>query len=239
MATDLNICKPNIVAKTTGHFGTTGKLYSFGLHGSYRDVEHITLANYVHKKRKTYDTKSMSKEYELMCISGLQNGLKTISKQIPNIRKLIAPCCDFLGKLIYGFLGINKRDDTYPFLSVHCNIDINVAEYHTEEDIRYTHLFYPWQKNDKDTRENLSFKFQINEMELEFCAYAGLTIIYSALLLTHHQSLKQVGNNLINFSAYTNKKIYSHSRLSLEHGKKVSIVKIKNKKDHTNIKHVI
>lgn len=164
------------------------------------------------------------KELCLKCVSGLKEGLQSLFKIDCRLRGIIYPCCVLLSRKIHNKLDTRNviQDRCYPYMNAHFNVSVETSIFHTEEDITYTLIYYPQQVDSKNIKKFMSFQFYINNDKiLKFHICQGLCMIYSEMMLTHRQSLSGQTSEIMNLSAYTNKRLFQCTRMSLKKGYKV------------------
>ena len=228
------LCFNNQITSTTPHFSSKGAIYSFGLHGCYETfVDGTTVANYCFKNNNALlnGTKVQCNDIISSCVTSLKNGISVINKVYNYAARVIAPVCSLLGKEIdkchLDIVNDIKDCPMFPYLSAHLNVNVHTETFHTERDVTYTLIYFPWQKNGKELKEVVSFMFRLNHnKQFQFKVCEGFTLIYSAMLLTHRQNMLDTKHIIINFSAYGPQRLFSCLRKSFEFGDKVCIYKI-------------
>ena len=163
-------------------------------------------------------------KWQTSTVLNLKYAIESLKKISDDISRIIAPTCTFLSREVANkFLNIRSsiNDSMYPFMSGHLNVNVNTGTFHTEKDVTYTILYVPRQHIGQYIFGRLSFLFRLNDnVVLQFEMCEGFSMMFSGLLLSHRQNLKTDKFNIINFSAYADRRIFSSMRKSLEFGVK-------------------
>jgi hypothetical protein len=94
------------------------------------------------------------------------------------------------------------------------NIDAGTREYHTEMDLTYTFIVVPRQVHVYEHDVKFSFLLSENK-KFNIKMHEGVSMIYSAYLLTHRQECKS-RNGFINFSAFMDKRFIQNLNKSIK-----------------------
>ena len=219
-------CMHNTICKTTNHFNSRGNCFSFGLHGLFNTKPDLTTIGNYSKKKKNQNTMISYQKLMSYTIRSLQTGFDAICKLMnESAHRVIVSCKTHLIKEIKKrhLLIVNDIEDTmYPFLSAHLNINVSTETFHTEGGFSHTFVYFPHQENGPYIHGMMNFLFRLSDnVQLQFNMCEGFGIFYSAMLLTHRQDRvpgKYNGNDIINVSAYTNKRSYACFRHSVQRG---------------------
>ena len=209
------------------HFGSSGKIYSFGYVAKYDKIKNDNLsfgkyATKMEKEKKVNESSRTHHEFiENKLYSHIHQGLKQLSRHLPNIIKVIAPK---ISKLQSHFDLVNKEDthekkELFENGILNCHICINAMtnESHTEMDSSYTLINVPKQIDPNYRRLNTKFCFHINENTTIIIPMdERIVFLYSGYMLSHHQVLEKQyrpSTTFLNLASYGNKRLF-HNMIS-------------------------
>ena len=229
-------CKHNIIPATTKdkHFGSCGNYFGFGNKGYYGMYNDISSVNVYSTKRSKNEKKQLSIDSSATYMENLTSyhvrvGVKTLSKVIPHISKLISPLLLSATKLqeMKGDINLKSvstvKDGIYQ--SELC-VNSITKTFHTECDCTYTMITVPTQKTSAEEnklgRSPTYFLFEINDkVILALHMKVNLSFMFHGHCLSHrqhcsdsyYQSNKQP---FFNIGCYGNGRLFNHVKKSFE-----------------------
>ena len=126
----------NQVTPTSRHFNNTGKVYSFGLHSLFETKENSATVGLYKMKKENPDI-DFHTNVKNSCVSNLQKGIESLCKFDDLLHRIIAPVCTSLSPKLKKSLGIDStfQNASYPFMSAHLNVNVQVGLPHIEHDM--------------------------------------------------------------------------------------------------------
>ena len=222
--------KPNIVTKTTQHFGSSGLIYSFGNRGNFGMIDNSSITTYANRKFKNKAKHSNAQidadRMEYLCADEVRNAVASISKLVPNISMLLSPIIRKAFDMQSRISSIDLKDvksvASGVWQSEVC-VNSKTAILHTEEDVTYTLITVPKQcriGNLKESQNRTYFIFQINpKNNIAIHMNMKLSFLFSGKFLTHRQhcnaTTDQNNRQFVNIACYGNKMLYSHIKASI------------------------
>lgn len=204
--------------KNNHHYGSTGECYSFGLRNAYsrNHCNNITITNYAGDEIKTMQ------HYQNYIWENFGLVFQSFDQKISDISRYLNISCksmEFQCKetQLSSFLtnNYNKRNmaNTRSMLSGNINVNARTRDIHCEKDITYTTIHVP---NQQENDAFIVFEFQLNIFfSLKIQVLQNSSFTYSAYCLAHRQIYTN-GENCMNLSTYSTKRLYNNYRLSLK-----------------------
>ena len=139
-------CKENSL-KSYDHHGTSGYAYSFGNKPLYGNKDGSSVGIYSNKKSKDeskqYSINSKATMLESICSASIKQGIKCVSKIIPEIRELLCPIINAAyQKHCDANINLLKKGDNFDDSLWNCFmfVDGKTDNFHTENDCAYTFI---------------------------------------------------------------------------------------------------
>ena len=212
------------------HYLTKGEIYGLGLVAKYRiDDKYKSFGTYANKV-ELIEESDLKRMRDLIGYY-LNNSFSRIRKIIPTLHNssfLPSEAINDILQTTYSNeieqeVSGERRNIT---LSTQLNINVTTQIEHTELDNSLTIIYIPNQPNDKS---NFQFEFTINSFtKLQIVLHPGVTIIYSANMLTHRQIEEKKSSDIpsndennngsctfINISAYFNSRLFHNVKQSI------------------------
>ena len=224
----VNKVKSNTIKNENQHFGSEGKVYSFGNRGNFGMINDSSVTQYAIKS-KTPNGYFCAAAIENMAAEEICLGINDLENILPTIRGLIAPildvCYDYQSEI--GNINLKKvptSDDGLWQTSV-C-VNSFTKKFHTEHDCSYTFIYVPQQEiNQKRyTDAHYTFLFSLNiGNNVGIRLKSGISIMYSGVYLTHRQSCENMKTKkktlFFNIASYGNQMLFQHVRRSFDRKK--------------------
>ena len=146
-------CKNNILdSNMVNHHGSSGKLYSFGYQGVFKQIKNSSVGLYEVRKRfedeRQEDVEHTARIIEEKIAFEMSVASKTLSNVVEYADKLFLPTLDIASKMqsTYGNISLNKdKEQCSSMWNTHVCINASTQEFHTEKNTSYTLITVPAQ----------------------------------------------------------------------------------------------
>ena len=222
-------CKNNILdSNMVNHHGSSGKVYSFGYQGVFKQIKNSSVGLYGVRKRfedeRQEDVEHTARIIEEKIAFEMSVASKTLSNVVEYADKLFLPMLDIASKMqsTYGNISLNKdKEQCSSMWNTHVCINASTQEFHTEKDTSYTLITVPAQdsKAQNVCCNTYHFLFKLNKnVIISLPLTPDLSFIFSGTYLSHQQEgnncTEKNTNPFVNLSSYGNKRLFTHIRKS-------------------------
>ena len=220
---DIFICnRYNIAAgsETSSHFGSSGRIYGFGLVAKYSREENCSFGDYAGKRGSSSGDKEENEAtMHRITKNCMENAVAALERKIPYLAKCLFMISRCTQDQIVACRKLKRmkvnREYLQCYLSCQLNINATTRYSHTEKDSSYAIIHVPLQN---ECIGNYYFHFHISGSEcLQVVLNKKVTIAYLSFLLTHSQR-KSTGNkngDFVNISSYFNERLHTNIAASM------------------------
>lgn len=230
----LRMYKPNINSTNTKHHASVGYAYGYGIKASFKalkdNAHKISFAEYATKKNKYLDISQVEKEDKYQ-LQSLINQTGQCLESCAGKYNAKGPCLLRSGTCIIKetmlrfqyhipeLTTIAQPLSEYGFYAAYYNFNFETKNRHTENDSSYTLIGVPkqqWIQEGENSPTTFNFCIRgINDADpIRIPLKVGTSIIFHGGLIVHHQ-VRNKQKNLMNVSAYGNKRLFSNIRRSI------------------------